>query len=216
MFVPAAHAAQRRAIMLTRTTTALLQDLADPANEDAWRVFDGRFRPILVAFGRRLGLDEEDAADAAQETLARVVKSYRAGRYDRSRGRLHSWIVGIARHCIMDVHAQRAARRERRGVSAILDLPGQDRMSDLWREQCEQEILQQAITTLRDESRTEARTIQAFELIVFHNQMPKDVAAAVGMSLNDVYLAKHRCLKRLRAIVSELDAAYEVAEGHGP
>ena len=199
-------------MMLTRTTTAMLQDLTDPANEEAWRAFDGRFRPILVAFGRRLGLPEEDAADAAQETLARVVRSYRAGKYDRERGRLHSWIVGIARNCIMDLHQQRAARREQRGVSAIVDLPGRDRLAEVWNEQCEQEILQQALSTLREETKTEAQTIRAFELIAFQQQPPGDVASELGMTLNDVYLAKHRCLKRLRGLVEELNAAYEVGQ----
>lgn len=199
--------------MLTRTTTALLQDLADPANQEAWGAFDGRFRPILVAFGRRLGLHDEDAADAAQETLTQVVRSYRVGKYDRTRGRLHSWIVGIARNCIMDLHSKRAARREQRGVSAIIDLPGENQMTVMWREQCEQEILQQAIVSLREESKTEQQTIRAFELVAFQQQAPKEVAADLGISLNDVYLAKHRCLKRLRVIVSELDAAYEISEG---
>ena len=105
--------------MLTRTTTALLDDLADPANEAVWHDFDARYRPVLVGFGRRLGLGAEDAADAAQDALARFVRSYREGRYDRGRGRLSSWIIGIARNCIVDQMRTRAARHEERGISAM-------------------------------------------------------------------------------------------------
>ncbi len=196
--------------MITRTTTAMLEDLTDSTNDQAWREFDARFRPILIAFARKLGLGDADAADVAQETLARVVKSYRAGKYDRTRGRLHSWIVGIAQHCIHDHRATGAARREQRGVSAIIDLPQRDRLAELWDQQCEREILQQALRTLGTETRTDARTIRAFELFALRHQPPEEVARDLGMTTNDVYLAKHRCLKRLRAIVADLNVAYEV------
>ena len=196
--------------MITRTTTAMLEDLTDSTNQQAWREFDGRYRPILVAFSRRLGLHDADAADIAQETLARVVKSYRAGRYDRSRGRLHSWIVGIAQNCIYDHQKADSARREQRGVSAIMDLPGRDQLTELWNQQCEQEILQQALEMLKEETRTDARTIRAFELFALRHQPPDEVARELGLAVNDVYLAKHRCLKRLRAIVVELNVAFEV------
>lgn len=196
--------------MLTRTTTALLQDLVDPANEGTWHVFDARYRPILVAFGRRLGLSPEDAADAAQETLARFVKSYRAGKYDRMRGRLHSWLIGIARHCIIDLQQKRASRREQRGMSAIVELPGDDPLAAVWQAECEREILEQAVASIRCESRMDERTIRAFEMLAFEQQTPAEVAASLDMTANDVYLAKHRCLKRLRAVIAGLREAYEI------
>jgi RNA polymerase sigma-70 factor (ECF subfamily) len=188
----------------------MLEDLTDSTNEQAWREFDGRFRPILVAFARRLGLADADAADIAQETLARVVKSYREGHYDRSRGRMHSWIVGIAQNCIYDHRKTSLARREQRGVSAIVEVPDRDHLADLWDQQCEQEILQQALEALKEETRTDARTLRAFELFALRHQPPEEVARDLGLATNDVYLAKHRCLKRLRAIVAELNVAYEV------
>ena len=98
--------------MLTRTTTALLEALLDPADDEVWQDFDRRYRPILIAFAQRLGLPDEDAA---QDTLTRFVRSYREGKYDRDRGRLRSWIIGIARHCIYDIHQHRATNPKRGG-----------------------------------------------------------------------------------------------------
>ncbi|MHC4947292.1 MAG: RNA polymerase sigma factor [Planctomycetota bacterium] len=196
--------------MLTRTTTALLDDLIDPANEAVWEEFDARYRPVLVAFARRIGLAPEDAADAAQEALARFVKSYREGRYDRTRGRLHSWLFGIARHCVLDIREARAARREGRGLSAVADLPEEGALSRLWDDACDREILQKAVDLLPERTKTDPQTIRAFELLAFEQRPPADVAETLGVSLNDVYLAKHRCLRRLRSIVAELSAAYEV------
>ena len=116
---------------LTRTTTALLEGLRDSENAILWEAFDRRYRPILVGFARNLGLDEVDAADVAQETLSRFVQEYREGRYDRSRGRLGAWLVGIARYRILDLRRKRAVSREgasgtwssRLAISCARELP---------------------------------------------------------------------------------------------
>lgn len=195
--------------MLTRTTTALLEGLLDPADEDTWRAFDARYRPILIAFGRRLGLPPEDAADAAQETLAAFVKSYRGGKYDRDRGRLHAWITGIARNCIADLRQRRARHWRQRGLSALAELPDPATMTRIWDEAFEQELLRQGLVELRQQTKTEAPTIRAFEMLALDGRRPADVAAELNITLNDVYLAKHRCLKRLRAILTRLEHLYE-------
>jgi RNA polymerase sigma factor (sigma-70 family) len=197
--------------MITRTTTALLEGLTDPADRETWQAFDARFRPILVGFGRRLGLAAEDAADAAQETLASFVRSYRAGKYARERGRLRAWLIGIARHCIRDVQRARVARAREHGISAIVDLADDARMTQIWEAECEQEILRHSLAELRRQTKADERTIRAFEMVTFGGQRPADVAEALKMSANDVYLAKHRCLKRLREIVADLNDLYEVA-----
>jgi RNA polymerase sigma-70 factor (ECF subfamily) len=196
--------------MLTRTTTALLEALLDPADDEVWHDFDRRYRPILIAFARRLGLPDEDAADAAQDTLARFVRSYRDGKYDRDRGRLRSWIIGIARHCVYDIHQHRATN-PKRGLSAISELPDESTLNAMWDEECEQEILRQGISELRQQTKTDEGTIRAFEMLAFDGRKPAEIAEALSMSLNDVYLAKHRCLKRLREIISQLEHLYEVA-----
>jgi RNA polymerase sigma-70 factor (ECF subfamily) len=197
--------------MLTRTTTALLDGLEDPANEQIWREFDGRFRPILIAFARRLGLSAEDAADAAQETLTRFVGAYRAGRYDRTKGRLRSWVIGIARNCIRDAQQAAMVRGRMRGQSALGELPNDQELTLIWDEECEQELLRRGLVELRRQTKTDTRTIQVFEMLALDGRRASDVAAELTISMNDVYLAKHRCLKRLRGIMSGLREMYEVS-----
>ena len=41
---------------VTQTNTMLLVGLLDPRNDDAWNAFHKRFRPLLIAYGRRRGL----------------------------------------------------------------------------------------------------------------------------------------------------------------
>ncbi|MCA9291161.1 MAG: sigma-70 family RNA polymerase sigma factor, partial [Phycisphaerales bacterium] len=151
---------------VTTTTTLLLDGLRDESNEAAWCDFDRRYRPIIIAFARRLGLNEEDAADVAQSTLIRFVKSYRAGQYDRTRGRLRSWIIGIVACRIADLQKSRGARREHRGDSAIIVMPADDRISEMWDEEHRREVLRQAFRELREQTRTSDATLAAFELFV--------------------------------------------------
>lgn len=195
--------------MLTQTTTAMLDALLDPANEAVWEQFDRRYRPILVALGRQVGLSHEDAADAAQEALARFVKSYRAGHYERGRGRLSAWLIGIARHCIADQQRERVRRRAIQGTSAVMEIPDEQRLTEIWSAERERAILAQALQEVMGGSRLEERTVRAFELLVLRQLAPAEVASLLSMTMNDVYLAKHRCLKKMRTAVTELTRMYE-------
>ena len=194
-----------------RNTTCLLEGLADPAQVEAWFEFDSRYRPVVHAFARRLGLKEADAEDVAQETLTRFLSSYRAGRYDHTRGRLSTWIVSIARHCVLDLHRLHAERRGWRGESALLDLADEGSLIVLWDEECRRRIMDLAMRDLREGTRFDERTIRAFELVAFEEKPPADVAELLAMSVDSVYTAKNRCLTYLREAVTRLHLLYEVA-----
>src|SRR5207248_1631903 len=143
-----------------RTTTVMLERLLDPADEAIWHEFDTHFRPVIESVARRVGLDAADAADVAQETLAQFVRDYRAGKYDRQRGRLRAWITGIAQHRILDLQRRRATRREQRGSSAIVELPDQDCLAEYWETECRQQILCHAMQELGRTSKVSPRTIE--------------------------------------------------------
>jgi len=193
----------------TRTTTILLRGLHDPANEAVWEEFDARYRPILRGFARRLGLSDADAADVAQETLLRFVGEYRAGRYDRSRSRLRSWLLGIARARIAQVGRDRARRRVVRGESAIGGLDDDAGLTELWETERRRFVLRAALEEMRRTSRANDRTIAAFEMLTLQQMPVAAVAEALSVSTHDVYLAKSRMASRLREIVDRLDRAYE-------
>ena len=193
----------------TTTTTLLLDSLHDPENEPIWQEFDARYRPILTGFARRLGLQPDDAADVAQETLAQFVRDYRAGRYSRERGRLRSWIIRICQNRAIDLQRARARRREYRGESAILDHHDAAEVTHAWEEEEQRTIFTRAMEILRDETRTHERTIRAFELVALERQPAERVAETLGITTAEVYRIKNRVTARLREIVERLTAAYE-------
>lgn len=192
----------------TTTTTLLLEGLFDSQNEAAWREFHERYTPTIVAFAQRLGLSADDAADVAQETLSKFLTEYRAGKYDRSRGRLRSWIVGIARWRVADLRRARAGRREIQDDLAVDELPDDESLTRLWEQEHRATLLRNALAELRENSRFGASTLEAFERYVLEQQPPADVAARLGISVADVYMAKNRVAERLREIILRLEAAY--------
>ncbi|MCH2141355.1 MAG: sigma-70 family RNA polymerase sigma factor [Phycisphaerales bacterium] len=194
---------------VTQTTTALLQGLHETDNTIAWEVLDSRYRPIVIGLARRLGLSAQDADDVAQETMLRVLDEYRQGRYDRERGRMRSWLLTIARTKIADVHRKRGIRKEARGESAMITCPDDAELEDLWLSERRRVILREALADLQSHSKTADKTIIAFEKLVFHRQSVTDVADALEMSENDVYLAKSRTTKRLKKTVEHLESLYD-------
>jgi RNA polymerase sigma-70 factor (ECF subfamily) len=193
------------------TTTVLLDSLKDPAQAGVWNEFDARFRPLLTAFATRLGLERADAEDVAQEILVEFVAAYRAGRYDRTRGRLSSWILSIAHHKIADRHRADRRRPGRRGDSALINLCNPMSLAAIWEQEQQRLVLGRAMEVLRY-GRTAEPTLHAFELVALRGVPAEAAARECGMTVDEVYTAKHRVTRRLRDIVEELTAAWREDE----
>jgi len=84
-------------------TTVMLDGLKDPGNDLIWSQFDARYRPLLEAVAKRLGLRTEESVDCAQQTMMDFAIAYRAGKYMRGRGNLRSFLLSIARHRAVDI-----------------------------------------------------------------------------------------------------------------
>ena len=192
----------------TTTTSALLDALRSPDNHEVWWEFDRRYRPIVERFGMRLGLAAEDAADVAQQTLVEFSRDYAAGRYERERGRLRAWIIGIARHRALDLLRSRAKRRRQRGSSALVGLP-EPELEHIWDEEREQAIFDRALQELWEHSRAAPRTLAVFKHVAIQGESPAEVARRFELSVDEVYRVKNRMTGRLRELVERLREEYE-------
>lgn len=193
----------------SRTTTVLLEGLRHPSDAQAWETFDNRYRPIVIGFAVRMGLPDADAADVAQETMAQFVQEFRAGRYDRTRGRLRTWLIAMARSKIAMLRRQRARRGDWRGDSALIDLANSRGLIEIWETQRREHILRTALGELRESTRLEERTIHAFELLVVRDMPAAAVARQLGVTTHDVYQAKSRVAQRLREILTSLESCFD-------
>lgn len=194
--------------LATRTTTRLLDALHEDGNEPVWLHVDARYRGVIAGLARRLGLDDADADEVAQQTLAEFFRCYRGGRYDRSKGRLSSWILGIAHHTTLGLIRKRhgEGRLSETHVQEQIDEP---RLRSIWTDERDRAILARAMGLLRDESEIDDRTLTAFELSSLRGVPVAETALQCGMTADQVYVARSRVTKKLRALVEELTTAFE-------
>lgn len=194
------------------TTTLMLERLKDSRDTRAWGMFDQRFRGVILSTAIKLGLAEADAADAAQETILQALRDYQAGKYDRSKGRLSTWIVSIAHHRIVD--ALRKRRRDRdiaagsRGGGRIDEDPSTGDVAAVFDQALERKIFEQAWEKIQAESKLARETLLAFELTALRQVPAAQVASRCGLSVEQVYVAKNRVSKRLQEMVEELSRAF--------
>lgn len=194
-------------IDVTRTTSTLLSDLHQPGNQQAWEQIHARYHPVLVNVARRAGLSDTDAADVAQDSLADLFRSLLEKRYDRNRGRLRQWLLAIARLRIADTRRKRASAGATI-VTTISDQADDVEWTAAWDAEQRTTILNQALERLRQSDKLQAHTLAAFEMTALRNMPAAEVAAELKLTTQEVYLAKSRCLERVRGIIVELERAY--------
>lgn len=190
------------------TTSMLLDGLRTFGNQTVWSDFDARYRRIIAGFARRFGLDAETAAEVAQNTLTQFARDYRAGRYDRSRGRLSSWIISIARHRIIDLQRARGRRGGARGSSGLVDLAASEEFTHVWDEERDQAIFDRAMAQLRRDTRTHEQTLDVFERVALKGESAAAVARDTKRTVDQVYRIKNRVIEKLRALVIQIEREY--------
>lgn len=190
-------------MLTTVTSTALLLGLREPDNEPAWRQFCTRYEPMLLAVVRQAGLSDSDAHDVVQETLLAFVQAFRAGKFDRERGRLRSWLRGIAINELRAYWA-RARRREAQlatspsGANPADQIPDEHTLSDIFHREWERGVLAACLDEVRQE--VDAVTFAAFELYALEGRPAEEVAAQLRVTKNVVYISKTRVLARVRQL----------------
>ncbi len=196
--------------MMSTTSTFLLQAIREPANSAGWEEFDRRYRPVLLVTARRLGLSRHDAEDAAQETLASFAKGYREERYDRDKGRLRDWLLGIARHKIQDIYRRRAGcevlEADRAGTTGFLDKISDERIETAYEAEWQRALLCECLREVRPQ--VEPKTFEAFELFALKQRSAAEVAAHLGVSRDSVYQSKCRVLGHLCRLRKELEVEW--------
>lgn len=183
----------------TVTSTSLLEGLCDPDNRTVWLDFVERYRPLVVGYGRRAGLANDDAEDLAQQSLLAFSEAYRDRKYERARGRLRDWLFGIVGNQLKNLRRARARRAERfpeTRSGAAFDVPSENELERLWEDEWQDAVARECLAQVRRE--VSATTFRAFELYALGDRSADEVARELDLSADAVYGAKRRILRRIR------------------
>jgi RNA polymerase sigma-70 factor, ECF subfamily len=189
------------------TTTQALEDLRSLNDGPAWKEFDGHFRKVVISFARHSGLGPEEAEDAAQETMLAFTKAFRAGHYDKEKGRLRDWLFGVARNVVLNLRSKRPLEKliadKATGTSFWDMVKDNSDIEQLWQSEWQNMVLARCLSIVKGE--TEPNSFKAFELYALQERPVDEVALELGLSKNAVYIAKSRILTRLRELEGRLE-----------
>jgi len=192
------------------TSTSLLEGLRKPGNHIAWKRFSDHFRPLIVLYARgSFNLSPADAEDGAQDALTSFYTAYRRGEYEPQKGRLSAWLFGIATNRLKEIVRRKGQNREVQAAETatttgfLARIPDDATLEHRWEEQWRQAAIEQCMNSVRRQFADQ--TLEAFELFAVANRPAREVADRLGMTVNAVFLAKHRVLKRLRELLCGLE-----------
>jgi RNA polymerase sigma-70 factor, ECF subfamily len=196
--------------VFTQTTThaTLLARLASGGDTLAWSEFCDRYEELIRSFCRRQGVVSSDADDVVQDVLLALTKAMPGFEYNAAKGKFRSYLKTATLHAIF------RRTRQNKGTVALGEVstaaPGavsEDTAEQAWEAEWRQYHLRLAMGTIRAEFNS--TDIAVFESYVGAGRGADEVAAELGISVDRVYQAKSRILKRL----SELIAAQVEEEG---
>ena len=190
----------------TSTHASLLARLAAGSDTQAWREFDERYRELVWRFARGRGLQPADADDVAQEVLHALSKRLPGFTYDPSKGRFRDYLKTSATHAVWRKLAELSgAPKAIGGEDEAFEVAVEDEAAEkTWEAEWRQYHLRLAMARIRAEFN--GNDVTAFEMYAAENRAVTEVASSLGMSVDQVYQAKSRIMRRLKALIAEQTA----------
>lgn len=183
------------------TKPSLLLRIRDAGDSTSWNEFAQIYGPVIRSYCRRRGLQPTDADDVVQEILAQVARSIGTFEYEPQRGRFRDWLGIVTRNKITRFFESKGREGSTIGnfKSAQLEASSED---PEWSANLHACILEVALVRIR--VGFEPSTWDAFERIWCVGLPAPEVARTLGMTIDAVYAAKSRVLRRLREEVLSL------------
>lgn len=184
------------------THVSLLARLADKADGAAWREFAERYGEMINNVGRRRGLQPTDCDDLVQEVLLALSKAMQGFEYQPEKGKFRAYLKTITLHAIGHISRQRAVT----GQLEVMETPCAaakcpDSNEDAWEEEWRANHVRRAMQVIEVEF--SGAQLRAFQRYAVDRSEAQAVAEALKLTVNQVYQAKSRILKRLTELVQE-------------
>jgi RNA polymerase sigma-70 factor (ECF subfamily) len=199
---------------LLPTRQSLLTRLRDLQDQEGWREFFDTYWRLIYNVARQSGLGDLAAQEVVQSTFIYLARRMPKFRYDPARGSFKSWLRVVTRSRISVYR-----RTEKAGEQFIREPlpdadkddgspieqwpdPAADALDELWQREWEENLLSAAYRRVR--SKVSSRQLLIFRLATTDDLSLTQVAKKLGVSLAQVYLARHRVGKLLKAEVQRL------------
>jgi RNA polymerase sigma-70 factor (ECF subfamily) len=180
------------------TPLSLLEQLRRSSPHDqqaAWCRFVDLYTPLLFSMARRVGAARQDAADLVQDVFEALLRELPEFRY-RPELRFRGWLFTIVRNKWLNRQSRQRAAPPRANVAALETVAVPDNVAEMTDAEYREHLVRRALQLMQAEF-AEADW-KACWLYVVEARRPAEVAEELGLTVNQVYLAKSRILHWLR------------------
>jgi RNA polymerase sigma factor (sigma-70 family) len=197
---------------LLPTRASLLHRLKDWQDQASWQDFFDTYWKLIYGVARKAGLGDAEAQDVVQETLAAVAKHIPTFHYDPSIGSFKAWLLTMTRWRIIGQLRKRGrfadplpGNTATNATAAIEQIPDdtEKTISAYWEADWEANLLHAAISKVK--RRLDPKKFQLFEFYVNKEWPAEKVAERFQVSVDQVYVNKHRVTDAIRAEVRRLE-----------
>lgn len=184
----------------TATHSTLLARVAGGSDPAAWDEFCDRYGELIRSFCRRQGLQGADIDDTQQDVLLALTKAMPGFTYDPAKGKFRSYLKTVVLHAIYRKSFQKAKARPLADVEEATRVASGDLGIDQqWEAEWRQYHLRQALRAAATEFNE--TDLAAFQRYALEGHDAREVGASLGLTLDQIYQAKSRIVKRLTALI---------------
>ncbi|CAG1004053.1 hypothetical protein PHYC_03111 [Phycisphaerales bacterium] len=177
----------------TKTSAALLVEVRDSGNVEAWMAFEGRYREMLLRFCRSLGVQHADSEDIIQSVFSKLLSGLKNFEYDPARGRFRDYLF----RCVRSGLSDRAARPNVAGLSVVSQdgLVSAGTEAAVFDREWMNHHYRMALAAVRE--RVDESSVAVLEATLAGASV-SEIAAAVGLSEQAVYKVQQRMRSYLK------------------
>ena len=197
---------------LIATRTTLLERLKDWKDDSSWQEFFNVYSKLIRGVAIKSGLTNFEAEEVVQETMVAVAKYIPKFKYDRKVGSFKHWLLNMSRWRIRDQFRRRKKLStelpddldlddETGQLSVLVDEKTLD-FDEFWEFEWQKTLFDAAINKVK--TSLDSEKFQIFDFLVNKQWPPEKVSKSFGISVNQVYLAKHRITELIKKEVERL------------
>ena len=163
-----------------------------------WREFTEKYGPMIYQWCRPRGLREAEANDVTQDVLVRFIWALPGFKYDPSK-RFRGWLQTVTEHVLDDLFKKRKSVVASQNDGILRKLEGLEAREDLQSRLAEQydlELLE--VAKRRVQGQVEPLTWNMYVRTAEGDELPAEVAAALGVPIANVYKAESNVRKRIK------------------
>ncbi|MEM7315248.1 MAG: sigma-70 family RNA polymerase sigma factor [Planctomycetota bacterium] len=185
-----------------RTSYSLIEGVRQK-DEDAWNSLNQLYAPLVAYWCQKAGVPADDVEDLVQDVFRAVMRGVEDFRKQSEQGSFRSWLWVITRRKVIDFFKVRRGKAIAAGGTDaqfhIQQLPESEPAEDYTTFGPEEGLAHRALKIV--ESEIKETTYKAFWRSTIDDVSPAVVAEELGISVDSVYQAKSRVLKRLRELL---------------